>query len=336
LGFVAFTRYELFSDGVALCPQASLVWITSLFSHAAPSLEIIRLRIRKIASNCTAPQEQPFALLRPRHLYLPFALTLSAESGAAIFHAQAYIPTQPAQAKQEAWLSHAHEDPGRPKGDFPPPRQGTEAGFRETWLPRVAFPVPLTSTVETFSRPSLPEGRMADAALGSCHMNARPHFAMPPKKAARFPRSARLLRHADFERVYKQGRRHFSASFTVFYWPRPEAQTPVAGTAPSSLPTSGLRVGFTVGRALGGAVQRNRMKRRLREAVRLSLPQPGVAADVVINPKKSLLTTDFAAILNEVNRAFVVIEQKLSGKADPEKATNRRAEARSPKADSRS
>ena len=37
-----------------------------------------------------------------------------------------------------------------------------------------------------------------------------------------FPRSARLLRHADFERVYKQGRRHFSASMTVFYWQRPE------------------------------------------------------------------------------------------------------------------
>ncbi|HET7892090.1 MAG TPA: ribonuclease P protein component, partial [Candidatus Sulfotelmatobacter sp.] len=38
-----------------------------------------------------------------------------------------------------------------------------------------------------------------------------------------FPRSSRLLRHADFERVYKQGRRHFSASMTVFYWPRPQA-----------------------------------------------------------------------------------------------------------------
>jgi ribonuclease P protein component len=149
---------------------------------------------------------------------------------------------------------------------------------------------------------------------------------MPPQKTARFPRTARLLRHADFERVYKQGRRHFSASFTVFYWPRPEAQTPVAGTArspvpsseassgASSAPTSGLRVGFTVGRALGGAIQRNRMKRRLREAVRMSLPQAGVAADVVINPKKSLLSTDFAAVLNEVTRAFAVIEQKLSGK----------------------
>jgi ribonuclease P protein component len=173
--------------------------------------------------------------------------------------------------------------------------------------------VPLTFTVETFSRLPLPEGMMADAALGGCHINARPHFAMPPRKAARFPHSARLLRHADFERVYKQGRRHFSASFTVFYWPRPQAQPPVAGAASSS-PLSGLRVGFTVGRALGGAVQRNRMKRRLREAVRMSRPQPGVAADVVINPKKSLLTTDFAAVLNEMTRAFAVIEQKLSRK----------------------
>jgi ribonuclease P protein component len=153
-----------------------------------------------------------------------------------------------------------------------------------------------------------------------------------PQNRARFPRTARLLRHADFERVYKQGRRHFSASMTVFYWPRPEtnatAEVPAATrTKPAlSLPKGvsaphGLRVGFTVGRALGGAVQRNRMKRRLREAVRLSLSLPlpvaGVAADVVINPKKSLLTADFANVLNEVRRAFEVIEQKLSN-ARPE------------------
>jgi len=130
-----------------------------------------------------------------------------------------------------------------------------------------------------------------------------------PKKAARFPRTARLLRHADFERVYKRGRRHFSASMTVFYWPRSEANV----DARTRTTPQGLRVGFTVGRALGGAVQRNRMKRRLREAVRMTRPTPGVEADVVINPKKSLLTNDFAAVVNEVRRAFVVIEQKLSG-----------------------
>lgn len=148
-----------------------------------------------------------------------------------------------------------------------------------------------------------------------------PDFAMPPKKAARFPRTARLLRHADFERVYKQGRRHFSASMTVFYWPRPDPQGSVvqqnAGAeakAKKSVPSAphGLRVGFTVGRVLGGAVQRNRMKRRLREAVRMSRPLGAISADVVINPKKSLLTTDFSNVLNEVTRAFAVIEQKLS------------------------
>jgi ribonuclease P protein component len=56
------------------------------------------------------------------------------------------------------------------------------------------------------------------------------------------------------------------------------------------------------------------MKRRLREAVRLSSPPLRTSADVVINPKKSLLTTDFAAVVNEVQRAFVVIDQKLAGK----------------------
>jgi ribonuclease P protein component len=122
------------------------------------------------------------------------------------------------------------------------------------------------------------------------------------------------LRHADFERVYKQGRRHFSASMTVFYWHRPEG---TIGSAAKSLIAPGLRIGFTVSRALGGAVQRNRMKRRLREAVRLTRPAASADADVVINPKKSLLTVEFSAVVNEVSRAFVMIERKLAGKTGP-------------------
>jgi ribonuclease P protein component len=136
---------------------------------------------------------------------------------------------------------------------------------------------------------------------------------MPPKKAARFPRSARLLRHADFERVYKQGRRHFSASMTVFYWPRPQTTVEALSKSITKTPPApqGLRIGFTVGRVLGGAVERNRIKRRLREAVRLNRPVPGINADVVINPKKSLLTAEFTIVMNEVKRAFELIQQKL-------------------------
>ena len=138
----------------------------------------------------------------------------------------------------------------------------------------------------------------------------------PRSSHGTFPRSARLLRHADFERVYKLGRRHFSASMTVFYLPRREADAGAKQATAKSQIASGLRIGFTVGRALGGAVQRNRMKRRLREAVRLTRPAAGTSADVVINPKKSLLTVDFTEVVNEVSRAFVVIEQKLAGKND--------------------
>jgi len=128
----------------------------------------------------------------------------------------------------------------------------------------------------------------------------------PRGKKIGFPRSGRLLRHADFERVYKQGRRHFSATMTVFYLARTAARP-----AGSKAITPGPRVGFTVGRALGGAVVRNRMKRRLREAVRLAQVAQAGAVDVVINPKKSLLAAEFAAVLNEVRRAFVVIEQRV-------------------------
>ncbi|MGA8430687.1 MAG: ribonuclease P protein component [Candidatus Sulfotelmatobacter sp.] len=131
----------------------------------------------------------------------------------------------------------------------------------------------------------------------------------------RFPRSGRLLRHADFERVYKQGRRHFSTAMTVFYLrrqPAPESKTPTNAV-------SGPRVGFTVGRALGGAVHRNRMKRRLREAVRLTRGATGPDVDVVINPKKSILTADFEVVVNEVRRAFAVIEQKMGTESTAEK-----------------
>ena len=114
----------------------------------------------------------------------------------------------------------------------------------------------------------------------------------------KFPRSVRLLRHADFERVYQHGRRHFSAHMTVFYMRRDSGEGP--------------RIGFTVSRALGGAVDRNCMKRRLREAVRLLIPKPFVAVDVVINPKRSLLTADFEGILEEVTHAFRVIGQHVA------------------------
>jgi len=160
---------------------------------------------------------------------------------------------------------------------------------------------------------------------------ARSNQSVEPRRGrATYPRSFRLLRHSDFERVYKQGRRHFSSSMTVFYLGRKTADLN-AGTKKKEDTAVGLRVGFTVGRALGGAVDRNRMKRRLREAVRLLRPVQAPNADVVINPKKSVLKVEFETLLNEVQRAFAVIAEKLPNRAenttgDPKIADNQIAE----------
>jgi ribonuclease P protein component len=118
----------------------------------------------------------------------------------------------------------------------------------------------------------------------------------PSRPAKGIRKQNRLLRHADFERVYKQGKRHFAQSMTVFYLER-EA-------------SGGPRVGYTVSRALGGAVERNRMKRRLRETVRLC-GLPSVPVDIVVNPKKTLLSADFTDLLAQVDRAMQVIGKAM-------------------------
>ncbi len=115
----------------------------------------------------------------------------------------------------------------------------------------------------------------------------------------RFSRQRRLLKHADFDSVYRNGRRHFTAHMTVFYLATNE-------------PGVGPRVGLTVGRALGTAVVRNRIKRRLREAVRASLEKLATPVDVVINPKKSVLTLDFSQLRAEVEAAFRTLNDKIA------------------------
>jgi len=130
----------------------------------------------------------------------------------------------------------------------------------------------------------------------------------------RFPKSAKLLRHADFQGVYKNGRRLFAVHMTVFYLRRDDgAGEAVPGRGRPGYKQgngNGPRVGLTVGRVLGPAVERNRIKRRLREAVRHNLRALQVSVDVVINPKKSALTAEFKVLHDEVARAFEVIAAK--------------------------
>jgi len=121
----------------------------------------------------------------------------------------------------------------------------------------------------------------------------------------RFPRDARLLRRADFQRVYEYGRRHFSKSMTVFYLLRAIGlEDPVDGV------TASARIGITVGRVLGKAVERVRIKRRIRNAVRLHLAMLKAPADLVINPKRAVLKVEFTKLEEEIQRTFEVVNQK--------------------------
>ena len=72
---------------------------------------------------------------------------------------------------------------------------------------------------------------------------------------------------------------------------------------------SGPRVGLTAGRVLGKAVERNRIKRRMREAVRLNLALLTRDVDVVLHPRKTVLTAEFDRLLGEVSKIFSVIEK---------------------------
>jgi ribonuclease P protein component len=130
--------------------------------------------------------------------------------------------------------------------------------------------------------------------------NAAASTSPQADKRFRFPRTAKLLKHSDFQRVYKSGKRHFSGLLTAFYLPRTDASQP------------GPRIGITVSRVMGGAVVRNRMRRRMREAIRFHLPEIAADVDVVFNPKKLVLDAEFAAIDQEVKRAFEVIQKNAA------------------------
>lgn len=121
----------------------------------------------------------------------------------------------------------------------------------------------------------------------------------------------RLRKHADYQRVYKTSRKQWAKQIAYFSMLR----VPGSVEAQRSQ-TTGPRVGLTVPKALGKAVDRNRIKRRLRELVRSTLPLLGsLPVDVILHPKRSVLDANFAALEREVALIFKSAQARHAGAA---------------------
>ncbi|MGA8938319.1 MAG: ribonuclease P protein component [Acidobacteriaceae bacterium] len=107
--------------------------------------------------------------------------------------------------------------------------------------------------------------------------------------------SHRLCKHADYQLVYKAGRKQFGKQLAYFHALRP---------ADRRSETPGPRIGLTVPKALGDAVDRNRIKRRMREAVRAGLPHLTAPVDVILHPRRSVIDLEFAQLKREVATIF--------------------------------
>jgi ribonuclease P protein component len=99
------------------------------------------------------------------------------------------------------------------------------------------------------------------------------------------PRACRLVRRAEYDAVYREGRQRSGREFTVF------------------LRANGLdisRFGWSVKKALGGAVRRNRIRRRIREVVRLHRQEIASGWDIVIHPRSSAASVKFSVLVDDL------------------------------------
>ncbi len=115
--------------------------------------------------------------------------------------------------------------------------------------------------------------------------------------------ASRLRRHADYQRVYQASRKQFAKQMSYFFALRPALGPD--GTSVRGASSDAARVGLTVGKAMGKAVDRNRIAAHARSSAR-QLPLLAAPVDLVLHPRRSVIDLDFATLEREVAAVFGV------------------------------
>jgi ribonuclease P protein component len=114
--------------------------------------------------------------------------------------------------------------------------------------------------------------------------------------------TCRLRKHGDYQRVYSASRKQFAKQMSYFFVLRPE-HGPDGRVLRGAVPGQ-PRVGLTVSKAMGKAVDRNRIKRRMREAIRRQLALLQLPVDVVLHPRRTVIDLEFTTLEREVASVF--------------------------------
>lgn len=105
-----------------------------------------------------------------------------------------------------------------------------------------------------------------------------------------FPKAARLRRASEFARVRKQGRTIHGPGLVVNILPGAEPGVPA-------------RTGIITSRKVGNAVERNRVRRRLRESIRKDRHRFAVGAWMVVVARRAALDIPMESLRDELLRA---------------------------------
>jgi ribonuclease P protein component len=121
----------------------------------------------------------------------------------------------------------------------------------------------------------------------------------------------RLLKRVEYEAVYGAGQRRSSPQFSVFFRAHAAIPNEAFGREPpregfssakTLAPSRISRFGISVKKALGGAVVRNRIKRRIREILRRNRTEIPTGWDIVIHPRTTVAQAAFAPLEAELLR----------------------------------